>query len=201
MYLYEGTPQRALCRLTFSYRKANNGHIICISLLCVINCVRSIVMLALCPTLAKNCALQGFLVTLVLSSTTTFLVTTLEEFVNLVSSLLFHFDAIPIHLESTGAQRSIIPQQSTAWYTAVLRCCNSAAFVGGILLRYLSFWASSVVIRAFNKTSQSLKPFICGVKRRIKDTESCMWHPLPISRYPSRCSWPCLWRTTLCHIQ
>ncbi len=113
-------------------------------------------MLALCPTLAKNCALQGFLVTLVLSSTTTFLVNTLEEFVNLVSSFLFHFDAIPIHLESTVQKEASYPQQGTACYTALL----SAAFLGGILLRYLFFWTSSVVIRAFNKTSQSLKPFI-----------------------------------------
>ncbi len=104
-------------------------------------------MLALCPTLAKNGALQGFLVTLVLSSTTTFLVTTLEEFVNLVSSFLFHFDAIPIHLESTGAQRSILPPAEHSlvhWYTAVLRCCNSAAFVGAdnILMVYAMTWPS-----------------------------------------------------------
>lgn len=65
---------------------------------------------------------------------------------------------------SSGVRISICPQQCTAWYTVLLTCCSSAAFVGGIWSSCLPFCVKStfrasltwsrLLVRSYNSTTK-----------------------------------------------
>ena len=137
-------------------------------------------MLKLCPTLAKNGAQQGCLVTFVLSrfSTTTIcLAATTHQWSSqhsvVASGCVVHFGfqlpmSLRCHPRTPGpgdiSSGVYVPNRSsTAWYTALLRCC----LFGGTTLKVSSILSeehflhlvemariASVVTQEYNKTFQ-----------------------------------------------